>query len=544
LHTRLPCALTVVCLSLAPPARPAEPGRFDGRSWWAHVKALADDRLQGRETGSPGLREAEAYVVEQLKKDGLEPAGESGGFYQKVELELHQVVEKDSSAALVRGDKVEPLVLGEDAILSPRVDLAPEVEAPLVFVGYGLRVPEKGYDDLAGLDLAGKVAVVLSGSPAALPGPLASHYQTNEERWKAFRIAGVVGVVGVPNPASMDIPWSRMAANRARPGMELRDPAFHETEGAKLAMVFNPARAEALFAGTGHTFAELAALARDRKPLPRFPLGLSIRVRARVEKHPVESANVVARLAGTDPALKSEDVVLSAHVDHLGVGEPIGGDRIYNGAMDNASGTALLLDLAASLARSPDRPKRSLLFVFVTAEEKGLLGSKYFAARPTVDPASMVADVNVDMFLPIVPLRTLTVWGLDESDLGDAARGAAAAHGVEAQGDPEPQRNIFIRSDQYNFIRHGIPALMMAVAPAPGSAEQAQLFKDWLTHRYHAPSDDPSQPVDLGAAGLYEDVVRSLVVSVANADRRPQWKPDSFFRRYAEPAPGRAVASP
>jgi Zn-dependent M28 family amino/carboxypeptidase len=156
----------------------------------------------------------------------------------------------------------------------------------------------------------------------------------------------------------------------------------------------------------------------------------------------------------------------------------------------------------------------------------------------------MVADVNVDMFLPIVPLRTLTVWGLDESDLGDAARAAAAAHDVLVQGDPEPQRNIFIRSDQYNFIRRGIPALMMAVAPAPGSADEAQLFKEWLTRRYHAPSDDPSQPVDLGAAGLYEDVVRSLVVGVANADRRPQWKPDSFFRRYAGPAQGRAAGSP
>jgi Zn-dependent M28 family amino/carboxypeptidase len=298
-------------------------------------------------------------------------------------------------------------------------------------------------------------------------------------------------------------------------------------------MVFNPARAEALFAGTGHTFAELAELARARKPLPRFPLGAKVRVKARVEKEPVESANVVARLPGTDPRLMGEDVVLSAHVDHIGVGEPIGGDAIYNGAMDNASGTAVLLDVASSLARAAERPRRSVLLVFVTAEEKGLLGSKYFAARPTVDPASMIADVNVDMFLPIVPLRTLTVWGLDESDLGDEARTAAAAHGVEVQRDPEPQRNIFIRSDQYNFILHGVPALMMAVAPDPGAPEQVRLFRYWLTHRYHAPSDDTSQPVDLAAAGLYEDVVRALVLDVANADRRPEWKAESFFRRYA-----------
>ena len=537
MSTRVSCALTIVCLSLASAARPVEPGRFDGRSWWAHVKVLADDRRQGRETGSPGLREAESDVVDQLKKAGLEPAGEDGGFYQKVELESRQVVEKDSSAALVRGGKVEPLVLGEDAILSARVDLAPEVEAPLVFAGYGLRVPEKGYDDLAGLDLAGKVVVVVNGSPAEIPGPLASHYQTNRERWKAFREAGIVGVVSVPNPASMDIPWPRIAASRAQPAMDLRDAAFHETEGAELAMVYNPARAQTLFAGTGHTFAEIAALARERKPLPRFPLGASVRVKARVEKQPVESANVVARLPGSDPTLKSEDVVLSAHVDHIGVGEPIGGDRIYNGAMDNASGTAVLLDVAFALARGPERPRRSVLFVFVTAEEKGLLGSKYFAARPTVDPASMIADVNVDMFLPIVPLRRLTVWGLDESDLGDAARAAAAAHGVGVERDPEPQRNIFIRSDQYNFILRGIPALMMAVAPDPASPEQVKLFRNWLTQRYHAPSDDTAQPVDLSAAGLYEDVVRILVLDVANAGRRPEWKPDSFFRRYTGKVP-------
>jgi len=442
-------------------------------------------------------------------------------------------VEKDSSAALVRDGKSMALTLGEDAIFNTRVDLAPELEAPLVFVGYGLRVLEKGYDDLAGLDLAGKVAVVFSGSPAAIPAPLASHYQTSAERWKAFRQAGLVGIISIPDPASMDIPWSRVSTNRARPSMQLADPAFDETEGAKLAMVYNPAKAEALFAGSGHAFAEIAALGKDRKTLPRFPLTLSIRTKVAVEKKEIESANVVARLPGSDPALESEYVVLSAHIDHIGIGEPIGGDRIYNGAMDNASGSAVLLDVAASLERSGHRPKRSLLFVFVTGEEKGLLGSKYFAQLPTVDPRSIVADINVDMFLPIVPLKFLTVWGLAESDLGDAVRTAAESYGVRVQDDPEPQRNIFIRSDQYNFIRHGIPAAMMAVAPDPGSPEQKKMFKDWLTHRYHAPSDDLAQPVDLSAAGRYEDIVRGVMAGIANDARRPQWKPDSFFRRYA-----------
>ena len=189
------------------------------------------------------------------------------------------------------------------------------------------------------------------------------------------------------------------------------------------------------------------------------------------------------------------------------------------------------------MKKSPEKLKRSLLFVFVTAEEKGLLGSKYFAQYPTIDPKSMVADINIDMFLPIIPLKTLTIWGIDESDLGDLARGVAQSRGVAVQSDPEPQRNIFIRSDQYNFIRHGIPALAMGVSPDPNSADQKKLFKDWLTNRYHAPSDDLAQPVDLGAAAQYEEIIRSLMVTVANDPHRPEWKSDSFFRRYASASP-------
>jgi Zn-dependent M28 family amino/carboxypeptidase len=510
-------------------AQPAPESHFDGKSWWGHVKVLAGDDMEGRETGSPGLRKAEAYVVEQLKQAGLQPAG-TDGFYQPIKFVSRQIVEKDSSASLVRNGKPEPLTLGEDAIFSMRANLAPQVEVPLVFVGYGLSIPEKNYDDLAGLDLKGKVAVLFTGSPAEMPGPLASHYQTLKERWKTFRSAGAVGLITIPNPASMDIPWSRIALNRTHPGMDIADPEFNETKGEKLAMVFNPAHADKLFEGSGHTFEEIAALGKDRKPLPHFALAASIRTTAKVERKDVESANVIAMLPGADPALKNEYVVLSAHVDHLGIGEPIHGDRIYHGAMDNASGTALLLDVAASLKRSSERPKRSLLFLFVTGEEKGLLGSKYFAARPTVDPHSMVADINVDMFLPIHPLKVLTVYGLEESDLGDRARDVAGAYGIRVEADPQPLRNAFIRSDQYNFIVHGIPALAMSVGAT--TDEERKLHKEWLTNRYHAPSDDLNQPVDLSAAAAYEEVVRGLVIKAADDSRRPEWKSSSFFRRY------------
>jgi Zn-dependent M28 family amino/carboxypeptidase len=330
----------------------------------------------------------------------------------------------------------------------------------------------------------------------------------------------------------MDIPWSRMSLNRMHPSMDLVGDEFNETSGLKTSLTFNPAQAEKLFAGSGHTFAEIAELGKDRKPMPRFPLGVSLKCHAVVKSTSVESANVIAKLPGSDPALNNEYVVLSAHVDHVGIGAPINGDRIYNGAMDNASGVAVLLDIASSWKAKEAHPRRSILFVFVTAEEKGLLGSKYFAAHPTVPSKSIIADVNIDMFLPIVPLKVLKVQGLAESDLGDRAREAAQAFGVRVQPDPQPLRNAFIRSDQYNFIRHGVPAVKLDVGFDPGSPDE-QIFKDWLMVRYHAPSDDLAQPVDRATAATYEDITRQLLISVADADARPQWKPDSFFRRYA-----------
>jgi Zn-dependent M28 family amino/carboxypeptidase len=314
--------------------------------------------------------------------------------------------------------------------------------------------------------------------------------------------------------------------------MDLADPEFNETPGLQLGVALNPASAEQLFSGSGHTFAEIAALGKDRKPLPHFALVPSLKANAVILSKAVESANIVARLTGSDPALKNEFVVLSAHIDHVGIGAPINGDRIYNGAMDNGSGSALVMDIAASLKAHPEKLQRSVLFLLVTAEEKGLLGSKYFAAHPTVAPKSIIADVNVDMFLPIVPLKILKIGGLEESDLGARAAAIAQSVGIKPIADPEPLRNLFIRSDQYNFITKGVPSVKCDVAFEPGTPEQ-KIFRDWLTNRYHAPSDDVNQPVDLQAAALYEEFTRRLLLDTANTAARPRWKADSFFRRYA-----------
>src|SRR4029077_17263834 len=366
-----------------------------------------------------------------------------------------------------------------------------------------------------------KVVVILSGAPAGIPGALASHYQSAGERWKALRKAGAIGMITIMNPTAMDIPWSRISANRAHPTMALKGAGFDETSGQPLAVTFNPEKAQKLFEGSGHTLQELLDLLKDRKPLPRFPLAISIRAKASVSKKTLESSNLVAQLPGSDPKLKNEYVVLSAHLDHLGTGEPINGKRIYNGAMDNASGSAVLLDLIGSLKKSPKKLKRSLLFVFVTGEEKGLLGSRYFTTHPTVKPGSMIANINTDMFLPIVPLKVLTVYGLAESDLGDRVAQAGEELKGGLQPDPLPLLNVFIRSDQYNFVRHGVPSVMIDVGAVPGSPEAAAL-KAWRTERYHAPSDDANQPVDLATAAGYEELIRALTIEVANDPNRPQ----------------------
>lgn len=502
---------------------------FDGKSWWDHVKFLADDSLEGRDTGSAGLRKAEAYAVEQFKKDGLEPAGVDG-FYQPVKFNQYQVDESNSALALVRNGVTTPLSFTDDGFFTTRTTHASvNATGPLVFVGYGLRIPEKNLDEFANLDVKGKVVVYIAGSPSDIPTPLAAHSSSTAERMKVLQSLGVAGVVSIANPASMDIPWSRISINHNQPSMDLADPRL-SVPTVPFGVAFNPAAAEKLFEGSGHTFGEIAGLAKDRQPLPHFPLAVSLQAKAAIVTKSIESANVIGKSTGSDPDLKNEFVVLSAHIDHIGIGAPVNGDRIYNGAMDNGSGTALVMDIAESLRTQ--KLRRSVLFLLVTAEEKGLLGSNYFAGHPTVPAKSLVADINTDMFLPIVPFRIAIIQGIGESDLGTWASDVARSMDIKPVADPEPLRNVFVRSDQYNFVKRGIPAVMPEIGYEPDTPEQ-KLFNDWLTHRYHAPSDDVNQPIDLKSAASFEEYTRRLFIKTANADARPEWKPDSFFRRYA-----------
>lgn len=528
---RISCAGLLVFLGVAAAGGAAD----DAARWWEHIRFLASDDMRGRETGSPEHRLAAEYVASQFKALGLAPGGTSG-FLQNVPFLVRTVQEESSSLAIVRGGKREAVTLGDEAYFSMRIEHGPEIEAPLVFVGYGLTVPEEGHDDLAGLDLKGKVALHFTGGPESIPGPLLAHYQSTGERWKFLEKAGALGVVAIRNPRGQDIPWERAALARFQPAMELTDPDLAEAPGQKLSVTFHPDRAARFFEESGHDYEAILADAQARKPLPRFalPVGIAATVRFKSEKR--ESDNVVGIFRGSDPKLSSEHVVLSSHLDHVGVGRPIGGDEIYNGAMDNASGIATLIETARVLKESGARPKRSIVFLAVTGEEKGLLGSRHYAAHPTVPEGSIVANLNNDMFSPFFPLKSLVVQGLEESDLASDLKRAASSLGVEVLSDPEPERNAFVRSDQYSFIREGIPALSLKVGFTKDSPEH-EIVKTWRKERYHAPSDDLNQPVDLAAAAAFNRVVARALLEIANRDTRPSWNRESFFKRFEKRGP-------
>jgi Zn-dependent M28 family amino/carboxypeptidase len=313
--------------------------------------------------------------------------------------------------------------------------------------------------------------------------------------------------------------------------MSLADPTLAARSG-RFSATWNPAAAEQLFAGSGHTFAEILDAADHNRPLPHFALATQVRARTARGIQRVQSRNVVGLRTGSDPALASEYVIVSAHLDHLGVGQPVNGDRIFNGAMDDASGIASLIEIARALKVENIRTKRSIIFLAVTGEEKGELGSHYFAMRPTI-AGHIVADINMDMFLPLFPLHYLEVQGLNESTLGDDIRAVAAAAHIEVQADKEPDANRFIRSDQYSFIKKGVPALAFKFGWIPGSPEE-KIFKNWYSTRYHGVADDTTQPVDLAGAAQFDGILTALIERVADAAQAPAWKPDSFFRRFSK----------
>jgi hypothetical protein len=510
----------------------------EGKAWWAHVQFLADDKLEGRNVGTTGYELAVDYVERQFKAIGLKPAGTSG-FRQPVKFDSRKLAADQSELVLVRGGKEESLVIGQDGSLNARGELNGSKEAPMVFIGYGLSIPDAGWDDLAGVDVRGKIAVYVNAfAPVKVSDNVRSHANTADERWAAVKRAGAIGIASIPPPTppppTVTAPPVAAAGPPPppQPVITLSDRDVQNLSGQIVSLNFTARGAEKLFAGSGHTFAEIAQLVKDGKPLPKFAAPGTLKIRAALERSTFEAANIAALFEGSDPALKNEYVVMTSHLDHVGIGRAVNGDTIYNGAMDDASGIAAMLQIARMLKTSGATTKRSILFVAVSAEERGLLGSRYFAAHPTVPGDKIVGDINLDMFLPLYPLKVLEVQGFAESSLGESVRVVARELGVEVQTDREPDQNRFIRSDQYSFIRRGIPALAFKFGYEYGSADEKTRLA-WVRDRYHQPSDDLNQPVDLEAAAKFNRVIMALLRRVADDPARPTWNADSFFKRFA-----------
>jgi Zn-dependent M28 family amino/carboxypeptidase len=536
----------------------------EGNRWWAHVAFLADDKLEGREVGKEGYRKAVEYVSGEFERIGLKPGG-TAAYQQPIPFEWRTLAPDQSSLELTRDGAAQPLALGGDANMTTRADVAPDVEAPMAFVGHAFVIPENNIDDLKGVDLHGKIAVYFSGGTVpGVPGNLMSHYQSTGERWAALKRAGAIGIAtinaggrganggggnggGNAAPAGGDAaagetpPAAEGNAAGGRggrggppaPAVSLADAALQDSAGQQVSITLTARGAAKVFDGSGHTFEELQKAARANEPIPAFDLKGTLHAKAAVKREAFVAPNVVGVLPGSDKKLKSEYVIMSAHLDHLGVGRAINGDSIYNGAMDDASGIASVIEIARLMASSKAKLKRSVVFIALAAEEKGELGSHYFAAHPTVPRSAIVADINLDMFLPLYPLKVIEVQGLTESSLGDQVRIAAEGLGVKVQSDQEPEQNRFIRSDQYSFIKEGIPALAFKFGYEKGSPDETTR-RNWVRDIYHKPSDDLKQPVDKEAAAKFDHVIATLLERVANDPARPEWYKDSFFKRFAK----------
>jgi Zn-dependent M28 family amino/carboxypeptidase len=305
--------------------------------------------------------------------------------------------------------------------------------------------------------------------------------------------------------------------------------------GQQISLTLTARGAAKLLEGSGHTLEDLQKAARANEPLPAaFDLKGTLHAKSSVKREAFTAPNVVGVLPGSDKKLKNEYVIMSAHLDHLGISaRPVNGDTIFNGAMDDASGVASVIEIARVMASSKVKLKRSVIFLTVAGEEKGELGSHYFAAHPTVPRSAIVADINLDMFLPLYPLKVIEVQGLTESSLGREIRLAAESLGVQVQPDQEPEQNRFIRSDQYSFIKEGIPSLAFKFGYEKGSPDETTR-RNWVRDVYHKVNDDLNQPVDKEAAAKFDRVIASLLERVANNPARPTWNEDSFFRRFAK----------
>ncbi|WP_037498325.1 M20/M25/M40 family metallo-hydrolase [Sphingomonas jaspsi] len=509
----------------------------------SHVRFLADDLLEGRDTGSRGHEIAASYVANQFLALGLKPAGEQGGWYQWVPFRR---------ATLVPGKTV--LTLGEgsgDTVLPPSEMIARpsltermrDFRAGLVFVGYGIDDKALGIDDYAGLDVRGKIVVVLAGAPDKVDNDIAAHLRATKDVIAAQH--GAIGIIelGVrPPDPKRPISPERFAAAPLVDWVDANGQSGSEPQGLRVRLMPSAGMAERLFVGAAQSLSQVRKVAGlGNKRVRGFALKPTVAIQSESTWTDFKSPEVVAMLPGTDPALKGEYVAMMGHLDHLGIKKDAkpGEDNIYNGALDNAAGVATLIEAARQFVDSGEAPKRSILFVVHTGEEKGLLGADYFAAHPTVPIKSIVGGVDLDMPVPLYPFNDVVAFGGGHSTVRDAIAKAAAEMGMSVSPDPMPEQSIFTRSDHYQFVRRGVPAVLLFTGYGNGGKAK---WDDFFANRYHSVKDDVSQPILWDAAARYAQLNYRIVRQLADAPQRPMWIKGNYFGDLFDPKGPRAPA--
>ena len=549
-----PLILALACLSACKPdtaptarspaaATPAASASAEARRIEADVRYLADDKLEGRDTGTPGYDLAAEYVARRYTEMGLKPAGDDGSFFQRVPLLKALRQEQGAVFAIEREGNKTSLKFREEFLPGLNYNASSHsLTAAAVFVGQAIYAPDLQQDDFTGVEVRGKIAVVFPGAPARFDNDRRAFYSSGTQKLRTLSERGAVGVVFVGTPQYEERgPWASSSAKWTMPGMRLR-----ATDGTgidtfpllKASASVSAAAARQVFAGSGHEAEALFKAATDGQ-LKAFDLPGTLTLAGNTRIEPAESRNVVARLDGSDATLSREFIAYTAHLDHIGVGAAVNGDSIYNGAMDNALGVSIMLEAAKELADATTGPKRSLLFIALTGEEKGLLGAEWFASHPTVPKVDLVANINMDMPVLMVPASDVVPIGLEHSTLKTALDTAAKEIGVGLSADPFPEEVVFVRSDQYAFVRAGIPAVYLdgGIEPAvAGGANPKDALDKFLRTCYHQPCDDASQPIQYEDAARLAKLNARIGVLVGDAAERPRWNKGDFFGDRFAPA--------
>jgi hypothetical protein len=498
----------------------------------AHIRFLADDSLKGRGTGTAGFDLAARYIADCYSQLGLQPAG-TRGYMQPVPFRSGRTLQ-GSKLVLQHAGVARELLLGRDYVpFSDLVRRDVEVTGPLAFVGFGVTAPERGYDDYRGLDARGKIVVMLPWGPPSFPPTERAHFSALRAKYENAVRHGATGVLIIWT-RDQGAPWQAIV-NDIQSGsiawLDKQGDPHGEFPQLRGQAVLSDSTAASLFEGVPHSYAEVLSAAKGG-PMPAFDLPVRAIIHTVTAHQRTESPNIAGLLPGSDPRLKNEVVIYTAHLDHLGVGNPVKGDSIYNGALDNASGSAALLEVARAFVRLPHQPRRSVLFLAVTGEEKGLLGSDYYAEHPTIPLERIVADLNIDGLAIIYPLRQVVATGAEHSTLDAVVKRVAPRLPIELGPDPFPEEVSFVRSDQYSFVRRGVPSIYLDMGSKSDSGvNSADRLKEWIRTRYHTPQDDLSQPMDLVSGARHAQFNFLVGLEIANADERPAWNPGDFFGR-------------